>query len=127
MTAAARNTRENIEIARNNARQSPPRSTSLTHPSITRSPSPSLTAPDAATLNRAKHDSAIRSARAITAYAARRENELAIFGRPATARERGLLRHFMSYIKNVLTPECRAEGIEVGDVITRAIECLKKH
>lgn len=124
MTAKARNTRKNAAEVRNAARQSTPRNTILPHPKI---PSPSLTALDAATLNRAKHDSAMRSARAITAYAARRENELAIFGRPATARERGLLRHFMSYIKNVLTPECRAEGIEVSDVITRAIECLKKH
>lgn len=127
MTAAARKTRNNIEIARNAARQSNPRNASLTNPSITRSPSPSLIQLNAATLNRAKHDSAMRSARATAAHAARRENELAIFGRPATAIERGRLRHFNSYIKNVLTPECRTEGIEVRGVISRAIERLNTH
>lgn len=127
MTAAARNTRKNIEIARNAARQSIPRKTSLPPLSITRSPSPSLIPLDAATLNRAKHDSAMRSARATAAHAARRENEQAIFGRPATALERGRLRHFNSYIKNVLVPECKAEGIEIRDVFNRAIEQLKTH
>lgn len=120
MTAAARNTRKNIEIARNAARQSIPRNTSLILPSSTRSPS--LTALQATALNRAKHDSAMRSARATAAHAVRRENEQVIFGRPATAIERGRLRHFNSYIKNVLIPECKAEGIEITDVINRAIE-----
>ncbi|MSU92831.1 hypothetical protein EB795_02555 [Pseudomonas mandelii] len=124
MTAAARNTRKNAANARNSARQSIPRSTSLTIPSSIRSPSPSLTALQAATLNRAKNDTAMRSARATAAHAARRESEQAIFGRPATATERGRLRHFNSYIKNVLIPECRAEGIEITDVISRAIERL---
>lgn len=127
MTAAARNTRKNTAIARNAARQSPPRSTSLILPSSTRSPSPSLVALDASTLNRAKHDTAMRSARAKAAHAARRENELAIFGRHATAIERGRLRHFNSYIKNILVPECKAEGIDVRDVIRRAIERLNTH
>lgn len=127
MTAAARNTCKNSAIARNTARKSIPRNTSLTNPSITKSPSPSpsLIPLDALTLNRTKHDSATRSARATAAYAARRENEMAIFGRPATALERGRLRHFNSYIKNVLAPECKAEGIEIRDVFNRAIEQLK--
>lgn len=127
MTAAARNTLKNTAIARNAARQSIPRNTSVTLPSSTRSPSPNVTALDASALNRAKHDSAMRSARAKAAHAARRENEQAIFGRPATAIERGLLRHFNSYIKNILVPECKAEGIEITDVISRAIEHLKTH
>ncbi|MDD2098830.1 hypothetical protein [Pseudomonas putida] len=127
MTAAARNTRKNIEIARNAARQSTPRNASLTNPSITRSTSPSLTALHATALNRAKHDSAMRSAKATAAHAARREGEQAIFGRPATAIERGRLHHFNSYIKNVLIPECRTESIEVRGVISRAIEHLNAH
>lgn len=127
MTAAARNTRKNIENARNAARQSIPRNTSLILPSSTRSPSPSLTALQATALNRAKHNFAMRSARATAAHAVRRENEQAIFGRPATALERGRLRHFYSYIKNVLVPECKAEGIEIRDVFNRAIEQLKTH
>jgi hypothetical protein len=127
MTAAARNTCKNFEIARNAARQSIPRSTSLTLPSSTRSPSPSLTALNASALNRAKHDSAMRSARAIAAHAARRESEQAIFGRPATAMERGYLRHLKSYIKNVLAPACKAEGLELTSVIDHAIELAKPH
>jgi predicted Zn-ribbon and HTH transcriptional regulator len=123
MTAAARNTRKNAA----NARNSIPRNTSLTHSSITRSPSPSLTALDSSTLNRAKHDSAIRSARATAAHAARRESEQAIFGRPATATERGYLRHLKSLIKNTLAPACKVEGIEIRDVLNRAIEQLKRH
>jgi len=127
MTAAARNTRKNAEIIRNTARQSIPRTTSLTIPCIIRSPSPSpsLTALQATALNRAKYDSAMRSARAKAAYAARKENEQAIFGRPATAIERGRLRHLNSYIKDVLVPECKAEGIDVKAVICRVIERLK--
>jgi len=127
MTAASRITRKNAVNARNVARQSIPRSTSLTTPSSIRNPSPSLAVHQTSALNRAKHDSAMRSARAKAAYAARRENEQAILGRPATAIERGLLRHFNSYIKNILVPECKAEGIEITDVISRAIEHLKTH
>lgn len=127
MTAAARNTRKNIEIARNAARQSIPRNTSLTHPSITRSPSPSLTALDAATLNHAKRDSAMRSARATAAHAARRASEQAIFGRPATATERGYLRFLKSYIKDVLAPACKAENLELTSVIDHALALVKPH
>lgn len=127
MTAAARNTRKNIEIARNAARQSIPRNTSLILPSRSRSSSPSLTAHQAFALNRARYDSAIRSARAAAAHAARRESEQAIFGRSATAMERGYLRHLKSYIKNVLAPACKAQGLELMPVIDHAFGLVKPH
>lgn len=126
MTAAARDTRKTTVNTRNTARQSTPRSTSFTPPSLT-SPSPSFDMLQASMSNRASYDTAMRSARAKAAHAARRESELAIFGRPATAKERGFLRHFNSYIKNILVPECKADGIEIASVIDRAIERLKTH
>lgn len=72
MNAAARNTRKNTAIACNAARKSIPRSTRLIPPSITTSPSPSFSALQAALLSRAKHESAMRSARATAAHAVTR-------------------------------------------------------
>lgn len=122
MTAAARNARENTAKARNAARKSIPRNTSLILPCNARSSSPSLNVLQQAEFNGATYETAMRSVRAKAAHAARREYEQAIFGRPATAMERAYLRHFNSYIKNVLVPECKAEGIEVKDVFNRAAE-----
>lgn len=122
MTAAARNTRKNIEIARNAARQSIPRNTSLINPSITRSTSPSLTALDATALNRAKHDSAIRSARAKAGHATRRARELSSFGRPLTTQERRFQRFMQTYLNEVLLPQCVAEDIDPVLVVNYALE-----
>lgn len=116
MTAADRNNRKTIEQFRNTARQS----SSFIPPCVTPLHRPSLSSLQARMLNR----TAVRSARAKAAHAARREYEFAIFGRPATPKERGVIRHMKSYIKNILGPECKAEGIDVALVLDRIIETL---
>lgn len=94
MTAVARYTRETT--SRHPPRRSPehPSQHSLTPPSIT-SHSPSFDTLQESMSNRARQDTAMRSARAKAAYAACREYGLDILGRPPTAKEPGLLRHLI--------------------------------